>query len=131
MRVVDIGEKVMHAPSHKSIFLLPWSVHFASLPRLQASQPAWCLRERKRDKGKGRRVCELGICKHCREWTHGPGVGVALEPAVTATVKAAIRSCFHKKKVIVPVTLKINENEAHAQSQGENAARHRWSRNRE
>lgn len=62
-------------------------------------------------------MCELSVCKHCRERTHGAGVGIALEPTVTATVEATSRSCI-RGKVTVPAALKTNENEARARARG-------------
>ena len=63
-----------------------------------------------------RRMCELGVCQYCRERTHSPGVGIALEPAVTAPVEAASRSIV-RGKVTIPATLKTNEKEARARAQ--------------
>jgi len=71
-------------------------------------------------------MCELGLREYCREKAHGTGARIALEPAVTGAVEAAVHS-GGRGKVTVSATLKTNQNEARApaKSQRENAARHR------
>ena len=68
------------------------------------------------EEGNRGRVCKLGTCKHHREGTHGAGVGIAQEPAVTAAVKAAVWSRV-RGKVTSPATLKTNEKVARTRPQ--------------
>ena len=56
------------------------------------------------------REYELEACECCRERTHGAGVGIALEPARTATVEAAVCSSV-RGEVTPSAALKTNEKE--------------------
>ena len=61
-------------------------------------------------------MCEVGACQYYTERTHSSGVGIALEPAVTASVEAACWPIV-RGKVTIPSALKTNEKQARARAQ--------------
>jgi hypothetical protein len=56
-------------------------------------------------------MCDLGVREYYRGKTHGTVVGIALQPAITTAVEAAIHS-GGRGKVTVSATLKNNQKEA-------------------
>ena len=80
--------------------------------------------------GEIERTRELGgVHENCRGKTHGTVMGIALQPAITTAVEAAVHS-GGRGKVTVSATLKKNPKKRSARarpqnSQGENAARPR------
>jgi hypothetical protein len=56
-------------------------------------------------------MCKLGVREYCRGKTHGTGAGIALQPAITTAIEAAVHSSGCGK-VTVSATLKNNQKEA-------------------
>jgi hypothetical protein len=55
-------------------------------------------------------LCGLGVREYCRGKTHGTVVEIALQPAITTPVEAAVHSSG-RGKVTVSATLENNQKE--------------------